>query len=375
MPDKVLYLFSSNASPQYAQDIINVMGLPKGSRYVFRYSRKSVEDSLADAVSWKEIENKAALVCFSLQQRAKYVPAVFIPVRMAMVKSARTIGSTHIVEFQLGDLVAIRPVDDEEERWKQVQDFSDWVRANTDAHPYDRSVSLGNAPADLWQAETDQPLIFEALAWWLSRAESFSDARFVRFEEVAEAGQATELATVDDQGRLELESGKTYVLRLVQHQGQAISDTRAFVVSTDNAHVTVIGRSGFDVASRYDEIAIGLQVVPLSGVKSLETVIVVEPAPGGSGPRLQLPIRIKPPTSQAVLSVIGPVGVLAALGVPSALNASQELTIALVVVSLLGTIALQFLGINVTAPSNPFPAATPPTAVTINTGQGASKSD
>lgn len=367
MPDRVVYLFSSNSSPQYAQDIINLIGMPKRSRYVFRYSRDYVEDTIAEtAEKWGQIEGKEAFVCFSLQQKAEYVLPVFIPVRAVKVKSARIVGSTHIAEFELGELVAIRPEADDKQRPQQVRDFSDWIRSNTDNRPYERSISLGNAPdSRLWRGEADQPLIFEALTWWLSRAESFSDARFVRFEQLAQVGNDT-VASVDDQGRVGLEAGKTYQLRLIQHQGREITDTRAFVVSTDNAHVTVIGRPGFDVASRYDEIAIGLQIVPMSGVKAADTVIVVEPAAGGDGPKIQLPVRITPPTSQAVLSVIGPVGVLAALGVPSALNASMGVAIAFVILSLLGTIALQLLGINVTAPSNPFPAANSSTAVMIS---------
>jgi hypothetical protein len=345
--------------------------MPKGSRYVFRYSRERVDDPIAETEeNWKQIEGKQGLVCFSLQQKAKYFLPVFIPVRAVTLKDARIIGSTHIVEFELGELVAIRPEKEEDARPAQIRAFTEWVCTgdNVRSYPYTRSISLGrSADAQLWRGEADQPLIFEALSWWLSRAESFIEARFVRFERLVQAGADGTSATVDDQGRLGLEAGKTYDLRLVQHQGEEISDKRPFVVSTDNAHVTVIGRAGFDVASRYDEISLGLQVVPMSGVKAVETVIVIEPASGGKGPRLQLPIRIKPPESQVVLSVIGPVLVLAVLGVPTAFNAKPSVAVPLVFVALIGTALLQFLGINVTAPSNPFPAASAPTTVTINT--------
>lgn len=373
--DQVLYLFSSNASPRYAQDIVNIIGLPRRGRYVFRYDRKYVENSIAGTPeNWKQIEGMEGIVCFSLQQRARYVLPAFIPVRAVTVVSAHIIGSTHIVEFELGDLVAIRPDNDETQRPGQVRDFSDWVRENTDGQPYEHSVSRGDPPeGNLWRSAADQPLIFEALSWWLSRAEAFVNTRFVRFEHVARA--CGDAATVDDRGRLGLEAGDTYQLRLVQHQGTQIEDSQAFVVSTDNAHITVIGRPGFDVASRYDEITIGLQVVPMSGLKAAETVIVIEAAVGGNGPRLELPVRITPPSSQAVLSVIGPVLVLAALGVPSAINLNEPIPILGVIAALLGTIALQYFGINVTAPSNPFPTASPPAASTINAGHAVSKSD
>jgi hypothetical protein len=86
-------------------------------------------------------------------------------------------------------------------------------------------------------------------------------------------------------------------------------------------------------------------------------------------------VRITPPSSQAVLSVVGPVLVLAALGIPSAINLNEPIPILGVIAALLGTIALQYFGINVTAPSNPFPTASLPTAPTINAGQAVSKSD
>ena len=45
---ELLYLFSSNAQPQYAQDILNVLAAPIGHRMTFRYDSKYVDNTSRD---------------------------------------------------------------------------------------------------------------------------------------------------------------------------------------------------------------------------------------------------------------------------------------------------------------------------------------
>jgi hypothetical protein len=110
-----LYLFSSNRSPLYAQDILNVLAAPAGARYQFRYDIAYVENVPLDdggeatASSWQQIEpGTPVLVLFSLQQQAKYFEPVFIPIRRGeVIKHPYIFGSRLFVEFRLGGIVAL----------------------------------------------------------------------------------------------------------------------------------------------------------------------------------------------------------------------------------------------------------------------------
>jgi hypothetical protein len=68
--DQCLYLFSSNQSPLYAQDILNVLGAPVGHPYTFRYDAKYLSEGLREG--WAGLKGTRAVVVFSLQQRARF---------------------------------------------------------------------------------------------------------------------------------------------------------------------------------------------------------------------------------------------------------------------------------------------------------------
>ena len=77
---ELLYLFSSNAQPQYAQDILNVLAAPIGHRMTFRYDSKYVDDAARDAWTKQELANEPVVVHFVLQQAHEYFTPVLFPV-------------------------------------------------------------------------------------------------------------------------------------------------------------------------------------------------------------------------------------------------------------------------------------------------------
>jgi hypothetical protein len=99
-----LYLFSSNRSPLYSQDILNVLAAPDGLHYKFRYDEEYVEDATAQA--WETLQaGTRVLVVFSLQQAARFQPAVFMPIRLGKLVRTWKLGTRYFVEFALEKLV------------------------------------------------------------------------------------------------------------------------------------------------------------------------------------------------------------------------------------------------------------------------------
>lgn len=288
-----LYLFTSNASPQYGQDLLNVFAGVPGQPYVFRYETPWVEERTRAA--WDEIgpDRNPVFLCFSLQQPARLQDPAFIPVRTGKVLSTKSIGSHYFVTFELGDYVSLPQPDGDEDK-----DYADVVKrftrqiADHCSTPYSASCSLGRgitkgAPPPDWVdfAET-QALLFERTTRYPGRAEPFHDARFLRFEGLRTLeASPNEIQLSGDSPAFTLEAGKSYRLSLLQNQPGLVTDRTRFTISTDGAIVEIIGQPWFDIASGYDQIEIEIHASPSKEFEVRDTVIIIEAAPGAAGLR------------------------------------------------------------------------------------------
>src|SRR5258708_2035781 len=85
----MLYLFSSNGQPQYAEDVLNALGAPAGYRATFRYDAKYLNESARN--SWSELRGDV-LIHFVLQQSNEYFTPVLFPVRLGEIIDTRCEG-------------------------------------------------------------------------------------------------------------------------------------------------------------------------------------------------------------------------------------------------------------------------------------------
>lgn len=360
MTEQLVYLFSSDTSPQYERDILNVLAAPKGARWVFRYSRDVVAPGLLAEWGSAGLDNAPALVCFSLQQRHHYFDPAFIPIRRATITNTHVNGTQHLVEFELGDLVTLRPEGESNQLAELVRGFTNWICEHiqkTDI-PYNASIGRGSsvfASGLVWDNAAETANIFEQATALLAGTDSFRATRFARFDSILQDGK-TIWSEFDGKDGIELTAGQTYQLRLVHYQPGSVADRQVFTINVDDDVVEVIGEPKFEVASRYDEIRIVLHTQSLSGATGRNTFLVIEPGAGVDGPRIELPLQIVPPIARTVLSVLAPVGVLAAVGLPSALNANTTLKVATVILGVLAAGLLQLFGIGLPTIASPFPA-------------------
>jgi hypothetical protein len=311
-PGQLLYLYSSNIRPLYAQDIIDLLAAPGGYRYQFRYDQQYIPDFTKQA--WSKLKDTPVLVLFSLQQEAKYQPAAFIPVRAGKVHRAFTLGAIYVVEFSLGEYVSLRePEKDDRGRpdmARQVTEFTDYVGRKELPRPYRHSAGLGDDllkdPGAAVGGETDQMVLFSRTVAYLQGTQSFRSARFYRFHRVAEfeAGESDALE-IDESGVFELVGGKTYELAIFHHQPTDVVRPERFNISVDQGVIQVVGRTYFDIASRYDIVTVPFHAVESPVYETRSTIILVEPAEGVEGPRLRLPLRVKTSRGRAGVAVAG----------------------------------------------------------------------
>jgi hypothetical protein len=363
---QLVYLFSSDVSPQYERDILNLLAAPKGVRWVFRYAAGVVSSALAEEWKKDELRNRPALVCFSLQQRRQYFEPAFIPVREATVLTTHVNGTQLLVHFVLGDLVTLpHPASEKaSDIAKRVRDFTHWLREQvpkTD-QPYEASVGTGVSVLNgdlIWKRADKKAEIFETATEWLAGTDSFRRTRFVRFDSICRKDNIVWSEFSAGEERIGLDGGRTYELRLVHFQPQSVADRQRFTVSADGDIIAIIGEPSFDIASRYDEIRIALHAQPLAGVESRDTVVVIEPSEGVDGPRIELPIRVKPSAVRTGVNVVGPLVVLSAVGLPSAFAWDSTTKVVVVLVGAILAVLLQLFGIKVPTVGNLFGGPTP----------------
>ena len=359
---RCLYLFSSDQSHLYTQDILNVLGAPRGHHYTFRYEDKYVDPALRS--EWAKLQDTEVVILFSLQQRARYQQPAFIPIRCGWVLRTHRLGSSYFVTFRLGGYVSLpEPSDQEnEEIDSQVRKFTERLAALTSV-PYASSASIGRPlPSGIVDTQTDPNVLFQRIARYLSHTSAFESASFVRMLGIKPAGEAEYLENYATHPAYKLQAGKTYDLGLYYTQPTAPSQPRHFTVSVDEAAVRMIGRGDFVVESRYDEVLVRLVADSGDGLENRSTVIVIGPGGEVQGLKLEVDVYVQAPRGRTVgiaglqaiaLIAVALAGVLT--GIPLAFR------ILLAVIGALAAVALGLFGANtLKPPSLPSGAPRPP---------------
>jgi hypothetical protein len=365
-----LYLFSSNRSPLYEQDILDVLAAPTGTLYRFRYDTSYVEPTTAE--QWPRLADTTVLVLFSMQQEARYHEPAFIPIRNGVVTRTDVVGSRLFVEFRLGQIVALpRPQPgDPPDYAGRVSAFTAYLRGLATQTPYPSSASLGDPipatgeSAPPWDADSDEDVLFERSAVYLVRTDSFREARFVRVLQLRGTGEAAATSPGDD-GVFELRAGRTYDLELVHAQRTAPLRPEPYLVEADGTALRTIGRAGFEIASRYDRVVVRVGAAQATGLEDRQTVLAIEPGAGVQGARIELPVRVKASRKRAFGIGLGQALALISVALASTLTmVPLGVRIGIAVTGAVVAAVLQLIGATTlrtpTMPSVPKPAGPSP---------------
>lgn len=327
MGNRLLYLYSSNIRPLYEQDILDLLAAPAETHYQFRYDERYLNPQARD--SWASLTGTPVLIHYSLQQRARYHDAVFIPVRRGTVVEARQFGRLHVLTFALGAYVSL-PAAKTDERGRtlygeQVRAYTDYLRKQTLPTPYEFSGGMDRdifqeqpSPLDVTSSQAD---LFQRTAEYLGQTQSFQNSLFLRFAYLRGRGVDGENKTPSE-NRFLLRAGETYELAVAHNQPRDVTTTASYVISAEEGVLRILGRSSFEIASPYDLIPIVFQALAPTTLEARETVLQIEPAGAASGPRMRINLRVEPPIDKALAAAV-------ATGVGAALVAIPSLSVAL----------------------------------------------
>jgi hypothetical protein len=360
---RYLFLFSSDQSPLYTQDVLNVLGAPAGHHHTFRYEQQYLGAGVADA--WADLRDRRVLVVFSLQQHARYHAPAFIPIRFGRVVATSREGEHYFVEFRLeryASLLAPPLRAGKEFPSERVQEFTQALSGLVEV-PYAASASLGDSlPDETLDQEAADSVRFARTAKYLSQTAAFASARFVRVLGIkpSSGSEGDRLKTTITRPSYELEAGRTYDLEIFHTQPVAPPSPEPFVLDVDGTVLRVVGRAGFDVASRYDLVTLPLAATEAGGLEDRATVATLRPGPGVQGAEIVLRIVIRARRERAV----GIAGLQALALVGVALASTLDMwplgaRVALAVVAAFAAVALGLLGDRTLSPPT-LPSATKP---------------
>lgn len=303
MPPEILYLFTSDQTQRYAQDVLNVLAAPSGDIVRFRYDRRWISDETVERWSSNTLEGVRTLICFSAQHPAEYAPAAFVPIRLARVDRTHVVGKHHFAYLRLEELVSLPAAADAKERAARVRDFTREVQRLT-AAPYDKWASLGQPvalatePRSSYQGGDDIDTYFETLADYLVRVPVFEDAVFLRCLKVREGDRVVPVEYNDERiPEVRLTSGKNSVIELLQYlPTERVADGK-FDVSVEGEGLRLESDSRLLISSRYDTMAVRLST---HADRPATARLLIEPAGVTRGPQIVLTFRVVPPDAQRI---------------------------------------------------------------------------
>lgn len=331
----LLYVYSSDEQPQYAQVVLDAIAAPTGLTVTFRYHSQWVDP--VTQTKWDSLRGERALIHFSLQQPARYHSAVIFPVRTASVVRADREGDIFLLDLAVDELVTyrqpsnmVRP--DWSERHSQYRELLDRLHVLT---PYEVGVTWGGQNVlDQYAPFLDQGNAhpppnhgsnsvhrLNLIMQYLSRTHTFKDARFLQVLRLIASTEPLDEVPFDPASQCyHLKPAANYELQVLQYQPELISATSTFSLSIDSSIVRILGEPFLRVSAEYDRLRVGLCTTDAPNARERRTVLSIKPDAGVTGPEIRLPMHIQTPAGRTVATAAATGAALVALGLPGLLT-------------------------------------------------------
>lgn len=311
MSDQWLHLFTSNIRELYIADSVDLLGVPEGTVYQFRYQEGYVQEDAR--VRWHRgkggLGGTRVLVYFSVQHAANFHPAAYVPLRYGQVVDAFVEGSTYVVKFKALGYASLRQPGEQEERYQVVQGFSDqvrtqlapafpdWVGVNGTGRDQRRSATLSGPPAagflDLEGAEGAR---FERVVEYVSEGLGPQFPRiFFRIASIWKGSSDTSV-TVSDDGYLDLVAGNHYRIEVAHFQVE--SPAHAAIEVAAPPGLTLLTPDEYAIRSKYDVFPIHIFAPFRDDEIQGELAFTVKQPELGTNVRV--PVRIAPSATHRV---------------------------------------------------------------------------
>lgn len=102
----MLYLFSSDATPRYKTNILDVLCYPEKHLFRFRYQEQYVSPDITSSISGKSFSGESGFIIYAeITTKGPHREFRFYPIRRIEIKRIFLEGSIYYVDFKLGKFV------------------------------------------------------------------------------------------------------------------------------------------------------------------------------------------------------------------------------------------------------------------------------
>lgn len=299
MPEtKWLHLFTSNIREQYIADAIDLLAVPEGSIFQFRYAESHVQEDLRLRWNVKPdgIDRTKVIVHYSLQHAANFHKAAYVPLRTGEVVDAFIEGKTYVVRFKVTGYAPLVN-SDPKQLDRSVHDFSDairtilcpWYPDYPNEKDKRRSASLGELPKTWLDLAGPEGTKFESVVSHMSAALEPETRLFFRVASVSKQNRNTKVGFADD-GYLELTAGRSYLIELAHFQAASRENALLKIETMDG--IKLLTPTELHLRSRYDVLPIRIFAPFRDDEVQGEMIFGIREPDRGANVRI--PVRIKP---------------------------------------------------------------------------------
>lgn len=294
----MFYLFSSDSTPRYQTDILDVLCYPARHIFRFRYQDQYVSDEVKQLVGAKKPpKNEPGIIIYAEHEaKGPYREFAFYPVRQVTIERVFVKGSIYYVDFRLGAFVDygrganaekrkreyqsklnalnFHPVpllqEDDSHKWGKVWDIASKTLADYDEKIAEKQLLNGyyfsyEAKSSLGEVLSSDPLAWESVVNTLSRSPSmksslfFLTSGFYRVRRAWKVGEYREspIESFDDgwNTKYPLPMGKSVVLKLLFYRPEDSPNIypQKLGVNVDKDVLAGISHQEILVQSHYNE--------------------------------------------------------------------------------------------------------------------------
>jgi hypothetical protein len=250
-------LITSKSRPRYATDALNVLALPSGMKYHFRYDRKYLNDDLINQFENQDPKGTKVLIVFCDEFNTS--DPFMVPIRWAIIEEVRQISDFYVIWFRLNSYpVFSRSFSG------QHQAMSDACKQYLGKFPGDERslpIHLGLTPFVEMKGGNDDMAWME-IARRLSLHSYFKNTFFIRI-----SAKKTELRPFEkfgNEGYL-LSESRYACIQLDFFAAHYGADENKVYIRSDNTVLRVASSSVVHLDSRYDSRDVLIQAGAVSG--------------------------------------------------------------------------------------------------------------
>jgi hypothetical protein len=115
-------LSTSDARPKYSKDILNVLALPQGSKYQFRYENNYIPSDLKHHLAKNKGILKGVKVLIAFKSKL-HENNFIVPIRWAVLDEIKKISDFYIIKFEIGNYPVVDAEPSIESICKKTNDF------------------------------------------------------------------------------------------------------------------------------------------------------------------------------------------------------------------------------------------------------------